>query len=125
MIVSSIETLSILQGDTCKTKRCKQQGEALARSNATEEHAQSKFREQHDRDTASNVTGGGANIQQSNKEQVICVKNETQWFCSWEVVLALAGILIRERLCWWNGCLPWFVSLGRKNMSHVEVLVPK
>ncbi len=52
--------------------------------------------------------------------------NETQWFCLWEVVLTLAGILV----CSWEVVLAEWLSpviweLGKKKiMSHVEVLVP-
>jgi hypothetical protein len=65
-----------------------------------------------------NATGGHANSStkrdNQTKNTAICTKNETQWFCSWEGVLALAVILVRGRSCWQNGCLLWFVSSGRK-----------
>ncbi len=52
--------------------------------------------------------------------------NETQWFCSWEVMLMLAGILV----CSWEVVLAEWLSpviwelRKKKIMSHVEVLVP-
>jgi hypothetical protein len=76
----------------------------------------------HEQNAASNLTGRLPATQQGDaqthhnqtKNTAICAKNESQWFCSWEVVLALVGILVCGRLCWQNGCLLWFVSSGRK-----------
>jgi hypothetical protein len=50
--------------------------------------------------TASNATGTLPATRQGDaqkhnnqtKNRAICAKNETQWFCSWEVVLVLVGI---------------------------------
>ncbi len=80
-----------------------------------------------------NATGGCANSNTKRDNQTKITAsgrtqklNETQWFCSWEVVLTLAGILV----CSWEVVLAEWLSpviwvLGKKKiMSQVEVLVP-
>jgi hypothetical protein len=80
-----------------------------------------------------NATGGRANSSTKRDNQTKNAAsgqtqnlNETQWFCLWEVVLMLAGVLV----CSWEVMLAEWLSpviwelVKKKIMSHVEVLVP-